>query len=286
MELGSAAALAKFPTAHPPSFLQVRGLTKQFRVKNFWTRRESCVTALNGIDLEVAQGTTLAVVGESGAGKSTLALCIAELERADSGEVWFDGAELVGLTASELVPIRRKIQVIFQDSVSALNPRLSVLEIVAEPMKITDLGSRDERKHRALECLEQVGLKPEHAARSPLQLSGGQRQRVAIARALTFAPKLLILDEAFSGLDLLVQEQILELLRTLHRDRSLTYLMITHDLGLAGAFAEYIAIMHAGKIVEYGATAKILTEPEHSETKALLAAAPQFPKQLAAGGSA
>jgi ABC-type oligopeptide transport system ATPase subunit len=244
------------------------------------------VAALQGIDLELAPGCSLAVVGESGAGKSTLALCIARLERADSGEVWFDGTELTRLSRSELAPWRRKIQMIFQDSASALNPRLNVAEIVAEPLTIGKSGRAGERRQRALECLEQVGLKPEHAARSPLQLSGGQRQRIAIARALTLAPKLLILDEAFSGLDLLVQEQILDLLRDLQRAHSLSYLMITHDLGLAGVFAEQLAIMYRGKIVEQGATAKILAEPQHPQTKALLAATPRFPQRLAARGGA
>ena len=265
--------------------LRVSGLNKQFRVRHFWTRNETRVGALQGIDLELARGSTLAVVGESGAGKSTLALCIAQLERADSGEVWFEGKELIRLTREELNPFRRKIQVIFQDSASALNPRLTVAEIVGEPLRIAVPGSRNERRKLALECLEQVRLTPEHASRSPLQLSGGQRQRVAIARALTLAPKLLILDEAFSGLDLLVQEQILDVLRELQRSHSLTYLMITHDLGLAGAFASQLAIMDGGRIVEHGASMKILSDPQHPQTKALLAAAPRFPQRFAAGGN-
>jgi peptide/nickel transport system ATP-binding protein len=176
--------------------------------------------------------------------------------------------------------------VIFQDSASALNPRLNVAKVVAEPLTIGHIGCAGERRRRAIECLEQVGMKAEYAERSPLQLSGGQRQRAAIARALTLAPKLLILDEAFSGLDLLVQEQILDLLRDLQRAHSLSYLMITHDLGLAAVFAEQLAIMHQGKIVEYGTTAKILSEPQHPQTKALLSAAPRFPQRLAAGGGA
>lgn len=286
MSLGSASTQEKSRNPQAGGFLQVRGLTKQFRTRNFWTGRESLVAAIQAIDLELAPGSNLAVVGESGAGKSTLALCIAQLERADSGEVWFEGTELVRLSLNQLASFRQKIQVIFQDSASALNPRLTITEIVGEPLKISGTSSPGERRQRALQCLEQVGLTPEHATRSPLQLSGGQRQRVAIARALTLAPKLLILDEAFSGLDLLVQEQILELLRDLQRAHSLSYLMITHDLGLAAVFAQQLAIMHQGKIVEHGATAKILSEPYHPQTKALLAAAPQFPQRLAAGGSA
>lgn len=287
MSLSDSAAVPKKPgAASLPCLLQVHRLSKQFRSRHSWSSRATLVGALNGIDLDLEQGSSLAVVGESGAGKSTLALCIAQLERADSGEVWFEGAELTRLTRDELNPFRRKIQVIFQDSASALNPRLTVAEIVAEPLKISAAGSRSERKQRALDCLEQVRLTAEHAARSPLQLSGGQRQRVAIARALTLAPKLLILDEAFSGLDLLVQEQILDVLRELQRAHSLTYLMITHDLGLATTFASQLAIMDEGKIVEHGATAKILSDPQHPQTKALLAAAPRFPQQLAAGGSA
>ena len=286
MSLGSAATQEKSEAPQPGGLLQVHGLTKQFRTRNFWTRRETHVTAIQGIDLELARGATVAVVGESGAGKSTLALCIAQLERADSGDVWFDGTELTCLSQNELALWRRKIQVIFQDSASALNPRLTVSEIVGEPLKIIGIASPAERRQRAFECLEQVGLTSAHAMRSPLQLSGGQRQRVAIARALTLAPRLLILDEAFSGLDLLVQEQILDLLRDLQRAHSLSYLMITHDLGLAGVFAGQLAIMHEGKIVEHGATAQILSEPHHPQTKALLAAAPRFPQRLAAGGSA
>jgi ABC-type dipeptide/oligopeptide/nickel transport system ATPase subunit len=190
------------------------------------------------------------------------------------------------LNYRELSSVRRKIQLIFQDSASALNSRMSVAELISEPLDIAAIGSRAERRRCVTECLEQVRLGPEHLTRSSLELSGGQRQRVAIARALTLAPKLLILDEAFSGLDLLVQEQILEVLRDLQRTQALTYLLITHDLGLASVFSERIAIMHQGRIVEQGKTSTILSHPKQSQTAALIAAVPKFTMRLAAEGGA
>jgi ABC-type glutathione transport system ATPase component len=265
----------------PTVLLKISALSKTYRSQRFWGRQES-VASLRDINLELEEGMTLAVVGESGSGKSTLALCIA-LERPDSGEVWFEGREITGLSPAELAPVRRKIQVIFQESASALNPRLSAVEVVAEPLRITGLKHLAARQ-RARECMELVGLVPDLSERSPLAMSGGQRQRLAIARALTLTPKLLILDESFSGLDLVIQEQILALLRNLQSAYALAYLLITHDLGLASEMADRLAILHEGHVVEQGPVESVIKNPRHAQTKALLATVPRIAASLGAGG--
>jgi peptide/nickel transport system ATP-binding protein len=226
---------------------------------------------------QVAAGTTLALVGESGSGKSTLARCLARLEEADSGEIWFEGRDILRLRGRDLVPVRRRIQLIFQDSATALNPRFSALEIVEEPLLIQGRGGKAERRNRALELMEAVGLRTDWATRRSLELSGGQRQRLAIARALAAEPSLLIFDEALAGLDVLIQSQIVNLLLDLQVSRGLTYLYVSHDLELMGRIADEIAVLCAGRIVERGNAAAIVAGPRHPHTQALLAAVPEWP---------
>jgi peptide/nickel transport system ATP-binding protein len=255
--------------------LRVQGLSKRFSRSGFW-RKTQPVQALSDVSLEIQPGSTAAIVGESGSGKSTLAMCIAQLEKPDSGDIWLKSQRLTGLSSAELLPIRQKIQLIFQSSASALNPKLSAIEIVAEPLDILGTASRQRRRELALEYMQLTGLTADLAGRSPWALSGGQRQRLAIARALTLNPELLIFDESFSGLDLILEAQILELLRTLKTSHGFTYLLITHDLSLVAGLADHVAVMQAGKIVEQGAARRVFQHAEHPHTRALLAAMPKW----------
>lgn len=239
-------------------------LRKSYVQEGGFSRKRFQVPALADLDLEIVSGQTLAIAGESGSGKSTLAKCLAGLEALDSGEIWLEGIKLAGGVA------RRPIQLVFQDSASALNPGFTAAEIVAEPLAIQGVGNRTGQAESAREWMEQVGLPPESANRRPLEFSGGQRQRLAIARALVIKPKLLILDEAFSGLDLLTQRQMIGLLRNLQSAHGLTYLYITHDLNLVAKWADEICVMAAGAIVERGRAAQLLENPQHPVTRALL----------------
>ncbi len=254
--------------------LHVQGLSKHYVQHRWFSRDKFLVQAIDNVELTIPSGSTLALVGESGSGKSTLARCLARLEEPSSGEIWFDGRNLLALTARELLPIRQQIQLIFQDPTAALNPRLSAAEVIAEPLDILGRGTKKEQRQRAVELMEQVGLSPQWADRLPLEISGGQRQRLAIARALVLQPKFLILDEALSGLDLSIQAQIVNLLLELQASHSLTYLYISHDLSLIGHLADEVVVMHQGKIVERARTAELFAHPQHQHTRALLAANP------------
>jgi len=259
--------------AEPP-LLHVRGLTKTYAGRR---RGRPAVPALAGIDLQITSGTDLALVGQSGSGKSTLARCIVRLEEPTSGEIRFEGADLLALRGRRLLAFRERIQLILQDSAAALDPRMSALDIVSEPLDVLGRGGRIDRHRRALELMETVGIPSGWAERRPRELSGGQRQRLAIARALTLAPRLLILDEAFSGLDVSIQAQIAGLLQDLKARHALTYLYISHDLALMGALADEVAIMFEGRIVEHGDVARVFGDPRHAHTRALIAASPRWP---------
>lgn len=254
--------------------MRVRGLSKEYLHRRWLSRKRAGVRALEGVDLEIRAGSTLALVGESGSGKSTLGTCLACLERPDSGQIWFEGRDLLTLPPGELFPLRRQIQMVFQDSANALNPRLSAAELIAEPLLIQREGTAGERRRRALEWMEEVGLSRKWSERRPMELSGGQRQRIAIARALSLCPKLLILDESLTGLDLSVQAQVVNLLLDLQQLHSLTYLFISHDLGLLGHVADEIAVLHRGRLVERGTATEIFTSARHPQTRALLASIP------------
>jgi ABC-type glutathione transport system ATPase component len=234
-------------------------------------RRAEGFTAVNSVSFSILPGSTLALVGESGSGKSSLALCLACLERATAGQIWFEGRDVAVLEEKELRSVRPKLQLVFQDPANSLNPRWTVGEIVAEPLVVQERVSRRERDARAAQVLERVGIGAEYLERRPQELSGGQRQRVAIARALILEPKLLILDEVLSALDCSIQAQIANLLVDLQRKSGLGYLFITHDLRMAAHLADEIAVMSRGKIVEHGTAEAILRDARSSEAQSLLA---------------
>jgi oligopeptide transport system ATP-binding protein len=255
--------LPNLPESSGP-LLRVRKLAKCYVRGGLWRGRVR-VAALNGVDLEIPGGRTLALVGESGSGKSTLARCVVRLERPDSGEIWIGGQDIANLDSHSLLPLRTQIQIIFQDAVTSMNPRFTAAEVVEEPLVIQKQDRRT-RRDAALESIDDVGLSRAWANRSIMQFSGGQRQRLAIARSLVVRPKLLVLDEALTGLDLSTQAQIVNLLLDLQAAHSLTYLLISHDLALVAHIADVIAVMAGGRIVEIGSTREMMTGPKHEET--------------------
>jgi len=238
----------------------------------FGSRQE--VRALAGVTFSIFPQTTLAVVGPSGSGKSTLALCLACLEPVSSGRIWFARTEVTALDAEQQRAIRPSIQMVFQDPASSLNPRMSALELVSEPLNIQNRFDKCERRDRAYDLLQRVGLPREKATQRPDEFSGGQRQRIAIARALVLEPKLLILDEVLSALDCSVQAQVANLLIDLQASLGLTYVFITHDLAMAAHLADEIVVMERGQIVEMGAARSVVNAPQHAVTRRLLLAAP------------
>jgi len=256
--------------------LRVNDLRTWFAIKQGLFRKTvGWVRAVDGVSLEVEAGKTLALVGESGCGKTTVGRSILCLERPQEGEVWFEGKDLLSLSAAELHPYRRKLQFVFQDPMASLDPRMRVREIVAEGMKSFEIGnSQQERTDRVASLLERVQLDPDHMWRYPHEFSGGQRQRIGIARALAPGPRLLICDEAVSALDVSIQAQILNLLRDLQQELGLAYLFITHDLGVVRYLADDVAVMYLGQVVETGKTERIFNDPQHPYTRGLLSAIP------------
>jgi peptide/nickel transport system ATP-binding protein len=254
--------------------LRVVGLAKTYVQRRGFGRARFTVGAFADVSLSIEPGRTLAIVGESGAGKSSLARCIALLEKPDRGEIWNDGRNVAHLRDSELLLYRREVQLMFQDSTSALNPRLSAVDLIAEPLFVQRIGTSVERRERALDWMRAVGLSPDHASKRPLEFSGGQRQRIALARALALQPKLLILDEALANLDVAHQDAMLRLLSDLQVRHSLSYIHISHDLRLVSQFASEVAVMQAGKIVEYASADELFSHPRHPYTQELLGAMP------------
>jgi oligopeptide/dipeptide ABC transporter ATP-binding protein len=261
--------------------LDVRGLTKTFEIrsKGFFKKVTAAVRAVDDVSFSVYPGETLGLVGESGSGKTTVARCVLRALRPSSGQVMFRRAngstvDLATLGDHALKALRPEMQMIFQDPFSSLNPRMTVAQIVGEPLVVHGMAKRAEIDERVADILKRVGLKPEHRTRYPHAFSGGQRQRIGIARALIMRPSLIVADEATSALDVSVQAQVLNLLKDLQQELQLTYVFVAHNLNVVRHFCDRVAVMYAGRIVELGRTADLFAQPQHPYTKALLAVVP------------
>lgn len=250
--------------------LEVRNLVKHFPVEN----SDDVVQAVDNVSFDIFAGETLGLVGESGCGKSTVGRCLLRLHEPTSGEVRFEGRNIVGLPNREMQALRREMQIIFQDPYASLNPRLSIRSIIAEPLKIHGIGTKAEQNAKVEDLLARVGLDPKYADRYPHEFSGGQRQRLGIARALALNPKLIICDEPVSALDVSVQAQVVNLLQELQQEFGLTYLFISHGLAVVEHISDRVAVMYLGKIVEVCDAAELYENPLHPYTKALLSAIP------------
>jgi ABC-type glutathione transport system ATPase component len=229
--------------------------------------------AVDDVSFDVPRGSTVAIVGESGCGKSTIAKAIVRLLTPSSGEILLNGQDIARMPARQLRPLRAKVQMVFQDPYGSLDPHLTAEDIVAEPLTLRGIRSGKERRAEAAKLIDQVGLPESALGRRPAEFSGGQRQRIGIARALASKPELLVCDEATSALDVSVQAQVLELLADIQRDSGLTYLMISHNLGVVRESSSHVLVMSKGKIVEQGPTEQVLTRPQDPYTRALRAAA-------------
>jgi oligopeptide/dipeptide ABC transporter ATP-binding protein len=254
--------------------LEVRDLVKYYSASGFLARKAPPVRAVDGVSFTVGTAETLGLVGESGCGKSTVGRTILRLQPATAGSVTWDGTDLLALDASELRMARRRLQIIFQDPYSSLNPRMTVGDAVAEGIEIHRLAPPAEIPARVARLLEEVGLDPGYAARYPHEFSGGQRQRIGIARALAVEPAFIVCDEPVSALDVSVQAQVLNLLADLQARRGISFLFIAHDLAVVRQLAHRVAVMYLGRIVETGPTEDVLARPAHPYTQALLSAVP------------
>ncbi len=256
--------------------LEVTDLVKNFPITSgvLIDREVGRVSAVDGVSLTVREGETLGLVGESGCGKSTLCRAILQLIQPTSGSVRFDGQELVGRSPRQLRPLRRQMQMIFQDPFASLNPRKRVGQIIGDPMQFQGLADGTDVKRRVQELLDRVGLQAEHYNRYPHEFSGGQRQRIGIARALALQPRLIIADEPVSALDVSVQAQIINLLEDLQREFGMAYVFVAHDLGVVRHVSDRVAVMYLGKIVEESDSASLYATPRHPYTHALLSAVP------------
>jgi ABC-type oligopeptide transport system ATPase subunit len=265
--------------------LEVRDLTMHFpiRSRGLLPRTVGHVPAVDGVSFTIQAGEALGLVGESGSGKSTTGRLVTRLHRPTSGQIIFDGQDISQWSARQMKPLRRDIQMIFQDPYTSLNPRHTVGEIISAPLEIHKLVPKEGRLRRVQELLEIVGLNPEHYNRYPHEFSGGQRQRIGIARALTMQPRLLVADEPVSALDVSIQAQIINLMKDLQKEFNIAFLFIAHDLAIVRHFCPQIAVMYLGKIVENAPREELYTNPQHGYTRALLSAVPDM-RQAVVGG--
>lgn len=269
----------------PSTLLEVEDLVSGYRVRHGRLGRRIAIRAVDGVSLRVGAGEILGLVGESGCGKSTLARSVVRLLRPTAGTVRFDGRDLWSLRGRDLRETRRDVQMVFQDPYASLHPRMTVGDQIKEGWRIhPGVVHRGEWDAKVVDLLERVGLEGDHASRYPHQFSGGQRQRISIARALAIRPRLIVCDEAVSALDVSIQAQILDLLRTLQRDLGVAFLFISHDLGVVRHVADRVAVMHLGTIVETGSVDEIYSAPAHPYTQALLSAAPSVDDWRGDGG--
>ncbi|HEY5674313.1 MAG TPA: peptide ABC transporter ATP-binding protein [Malonomonas sp.] len=263
----------------PQPLLKATNLTRFYEVSQGLFKPHALVKALDGVCFQVAAGKTLAVVGESGCGKSTLARQVTMIERATSGELQFDGFDLVKITDPQLKEARQRVQMIFQNPFGSLNPRKKVGSIIGEPLVINTSLTKAEREERVRAMMGKVGLRPEHYQRYPHMFSGGQRQRIAVARALMLEPKLVVADEPVSALDVSVQAQVLNLLMDIQQEMNLAFLFISHDLSVVRHIADDVMVMYLGRVAEYGEAEQIFQNPQHPYTRALLASTPHLKAQ-------
>jgi len=257
------------------ALLQAVNIVKYFPIKGGVFMKEiAAVKAVDGVSLTIQEGETVGLVGESGCGKTTFGRAILRLEEPTSGEIYFEGQSILNYDKKKMQALRKKMQIIFQDPFSSLNPRKTVAHIIGEPLLVHGMRSRKKRDERVLELLTVVGLRKEHMRRYPHQFSGGQRQRIGVARALALNPRLIVCDEAVSALDVSIQAQVINLLKDLQNDFGLTYLFISHDLSVVEHVSDRVAVMYLGKIVEFAPSKALYQKPLHPYTQALLSAVP------------
>ncbi len=261
-----------------PDDILLRGtnIVKTFVLRGGAMGSKRVVTAVNGVDLEVRRGETFGIVGESGCGKSTLARCLVQLQPVTSGSIEFDGVDITTLSRRAMRPIRRNLQLVFQDPYASLNPRRTVGDIVADPMRVNKVGTKDEIMDRVGELFVLVGLDKSYLNRYPHEFSGGQRQRIGIARSLSLNPSLVIADEPVSALDVSVQAQVLNLMADLQEELQLTYVFIAHDLGVVRHVSDRVGVMYLGQMVEVGDADDLYDLPHHPYTEALLSVVPEL----------
>jgi oligopeptide/dipeptide ABC transporter ATP-binding protein len=261
--------------SHNSTILQIEGLKKYFPIRRgFFQRVASWVRAVENVSFVIKGGKTLGLVGESGCGKTTVARLILKLLEADEGKIIFDGQDITELNEAEMKPLRKEIQIIFQDPYGSLNPRMTVGQSIAEGLKIAGIDNRSEIQQRLEKLLKMVGMSPAGSDRFPHEFSGGQRQRIGIARALSVEPSLIICDEPVSALDVSIQAQIINLLKDLQDQLNLSYLFISHDLNVVGYLCDMVAVMYKGHIMEYSPADELFDNPVHPYTHLLLSAIP------------